>query len=67
MELVLDLVVLPDAEKDRIVAMTVKSQQLAGHFPDVEDVDRVRRILAGQITTDQARAEIRAQYRRQDG
>jgi hypothetical protein len=59
---VIDLVALPDAEKDRIVAMTLKSQRLAGHFPDAEDEDRVRRILRGDITTEQARAEVLAQY-----
>lgn len=37
-----------------------KGQQLARHFPDAEALDRARRILVGEITLDEAIAEIDA-------
>ena len=39
-----------------------KGQQLAGHFPSAEALDRARRILIGEITPDEARVEILAKY-----
>lgn len=39
-----------------------KGQQLAGHFPSDEALDRARRILVGDTTADEARAEILAKY-----
>jgi hypothetical protein len=37
-----------------------KIQQLAGHFPSEEALDRARRILTGEITSAEALAEIHA-------
>jgi hypothetical protein len=39
-----------------------KGQELAGHFPSTEALDRARRILIGEMTLDEARAEILAKY-----
>lgn len=39
-----------------------KGQQLAGHFPDAEALDRARRYLAGEITSEEGRAELAAKY-----
>jgi len=39
-----------------------KGQQLAGHFPDAEAIDRARRVLSGETSLDQARAELAAKY-----
>ncbi|MGV0624592.1 antitoxin VbhA family protein [Mycolicibacter minnesotensis] len=39
-----------------------KGQQLAGHFPDAEALDRARRVLTGQITPEEAFAELDAIY-----
>lgn len=44
-------------------ALVLKAQQLAGHFPDDEALERGRRILLGEITPDEARAELAAKYR----
>lgn len=43
-------------------ALVLKAQQLAGHFPDDETLERGRRILLGEITPDEARAELAAKY-----
>lgn len=48
----------------RLVAIQ-KIQQLAGHFPSAEALDRARRILTGETTPDKALAEIHAKYSRQ--
>ena len=40
-----------------------KGQQLAGHFPDAEALDRARRVLSREISLDEARAEVAAKYR----
>lgn len=39
-----------------------KGQQLAGHYPSAEAMDRARRILTGEITYEEARAELAAKY-----
>jgi hypothetical protein len=39
-----------------------KCQQLAGHFPSASALDRAYRILIGELTPDDARAEILAKY-----
>ncbi len=49
-------------EVERLMAIVEKSQQLAGHFPDAEALDRARRILTGETTLEVALAEIDAQY-----
>lgn len=35
-----------------------KGQQLGGHSPSPEAMDRARRVLTGEITIEQARAEL---------
>ena len=49
----------PDEVDARLVEID-KGQQLAGHFPDADALGRARRILIGEITTDEAFAEIDA-------
>lgn len=39
-----------------------KGQQLAEHFPNGEALDRARRILTGEITPDEAFAELDRKY-----
>ena len=48
------------------MAQVEKGQQLAGHFPSDEALDRARRVLTGEITPADARAEIDAKYARID-
>jgi len=52
--------VLSQDEIDALMAQIDKGQQLAGHFPDADALDRARRILTGEITLDEAYAEIDA-------
>lgn len=47
-----------DDELAKRMAEIEKVQQLAGHFPDDEALDRARRILTGDITADEAFVEI---------
>ena len=49
----------PEEAAARLVEIE-KGQQLAGHFPSAEALDRARRILIGEITPDEAYAEIEA-------
>ena len=44
------------------LTMIEKTQQLAGHFPEAEALDRVLRILEGRTTPTEAYAEIDAKY-----
>jgi hypothetical protein len=39
-----------------------KCQQLAGHFPSAEALDRARRVLIGEMSLDEAHAEILSKY-----
>ncbi|MEO7017567.1 MAG: antitoxin VbhA family protein [Leifsonia sp.] len=52
-------VLSPDDADVRLVEIE-KGQHLAGHFPDADALDRARRILVGEITPDEAYAEIDA-------
>jgi hypothetical protein len=52
----------PEEIEARLVAIE-KGQQLGGHSPSPEAMDRARRILTGEITEEQAIAEILAKYR----
>ena len=45
------------------MAQIEKGQQLAGHFPDADALGRARRVLTGEITADEAYAELDALYR----
>lgn len=51
-----------DEIEARLVAIE-KRQQLGGHSPGPDALDRARRILTGEITKAQAIAEILAKYR----
>ncbi len=44
--------------------MIEKAQQLAGHFPDAEALDRARRVLEGRTAPAEAYAELDAKYAR---
>lgn len=50
---------VPEADVEQALAAIEKGQQLAGHFPDAEDLDRARRILTGELSPEAARAEVR--------
>ncbi len=45
------------------LAEVKKSATLAGHLPNADAVDRARRLLTGQISLDEAQAEILAKYK----
>lgn len=40
------------------LAAIQKGQQLAGHFPTDEMLDRARRVLSGELSPDEAEAEM---------
>lgn len=48
----------------RLMAEVEKGQQLAGHFPNAEALDRGARVYRGELTIEDARAEIDAKYSR---
>lgn len=54
----------PAVDVDGELAMIEKAQQLAGHFPDAEALDRARRILDGRTAPVEAYAELDAKYAR---
>lgn len=43
----------------RALALIEKGQQLGGHQPDAESLDRARRILTGELSPEDARVELR--------
>lgn len=49
---------------DQAMAMIEKGQQLAGHFPDAEALDRARKVLEGELTAAEGYAELDAKYSR---
>lgn len=49
---------------DRISAEAEKGQQLAGHFPSAEALERGRRVYRGEISIADARAQLDAKYSR---
>ena len=51
----------PEEAEVRLVGID-KAQQLAGHSPSNEALDRARRILIGELSRDGAIAEILAKY-----
>jgi len=51
-----------DVDVEQAMAMIEKIQQLGGHRPDAEALGRARRMLEGELTYDQARAEVAAKY-----
>ncbi|MBW3068119.1 MULTISPECIES: hypothetical protein [Actinomyces] len=50
---------VPIVDVEQSLALIEKGQQLAGHFPDAEDMGRARRILTGELSPEAARAEVR--------
>ena len=54
----------PAVDVDGELSMIEKAQQLAGHFPDAEALDRARRILDGRTAPAEAYAELDAKYAR---
>ncbi|AYD89932.1 hypothetical protein D4740_01885 [Actinomyces sp. 2119] len=56
--------VRPAVDVEGELALIEKAQQLAGHFPDAEALDRARRILDGHITPAEAYAELDEKYAR---
>lgn len=52
----------PAAADTRLVAIE-KGQNLGFHYPSTEDLAWARRILTGEMTPEEARAEIFAKYR----
>ena len=49
-------------ELENTLAEIEKGQQLAGHFPNAEALDRARRVLTGDASAEDAREEIRRKY-----
>ena len=49
---------------DQVMAEIEKGQQLAGHFPNAEALERARRVYTGETSPAEARAEIDAKYSR---
>lgn len=47
---------------EEALAQIEKGQQLAGHFPDAEALDRARRILTGELSEADAREELERKY-----
>lgn len=51
-----------DRMKRSLLAEIEKGQQLAGHFPDADALDRAARILEGDLSAADAWAEFDAKY-----
>lgn len=51
---------LTEAEVMRALALIQKGQQLGGHQPSAQDLDRARRILTGELSPEDARVEVQA-------
>lgn len=49
-------------ELEALMAQIEKGQQLAGHFPSDEALDRARRVATGMTSPEDALAEIDAKY-----
>lgn len=47
---------------DADVELITKTQQLAGHFPDADAIDRARCVLEGRITSLEAYADLDDKY-----
>lgn len=59
--------VMPGLERPvdvvNVMAEIEKGQQLAGHFPDGDALERARRVLVGEIAEEDAMREIRQAFR----
>ncbi|QYG10954.1 helix-turn-helix domain-containing protein [Microbacterium sp. PAMC22086] len=54
----------PAPSKEDSLALIEKGQQLAGHFPSKEALDRAQRLLDGSITREEGLRELDAKYKR---
>jgi hypothetical protein len=54
--------VLSEAEIDTRMVDIEKGQNLGFHYPDADALGRARRILTGEITLEEAHAEIMEKY-----
>jgi len=52
----------PPLDVEETLAQIEKGQQLAGHFPNQDALDRARKVLTGELTEQQALQEIRMKY-----
>lgn len=50
-------------EQARALAAIEKGQQMGGHFPSADALDRAARVLSGETTFEDARAELDAIWR----
>lgn len=50
---------------DEEMAQIVKGQQMAGHFPDDEALERAWQVLAGELSEEDAVAQIMRKYRQE--
>lgn len=48
----------PYSDIEQATAVIEKGQQLAGHFPSAETMDRARRVLTGELSPEAARVEM---------
>ncbi|MDO5645873.1 MAG: hypothetical protein Q4G21_09345 [Dermabacter sp.] len=54
----MDDTTVPYLDVEQSLALIEKGQQMAGHFPDAEDMDRARRILTGELSPEDAEVEL---------
>ncbi|RZU60849.1 helix-turn-helix transcriptional regulator [Zhihengliuella halotolerans] len=59
---VLDVLGLNLLDTTEALALIEKGQQLAGHFPSLEALDRSKRVLDGESSMDDARDELAAKW-----
>ncbi|HKU10790.1 MAG TPA: hypothetical protein VJQ61_06125 [Sinomonas sp.] len=52
----------PRRDVDLIAAEVEKGQQLAGHFPSREAMERGRKVFTGAMTAEEAYAELEKKY-----
>lgn len=50
------------SDVDEALAQIEKGQQMAGHFPDEQALERARRVLTGELSEEDAVAEILRKY-----
>lgn len=54
---------LVDADEIQMAMAEIeKGQQLAGHFPDAEALERAERVLTGAMSAEDAMDEVRRKY-----
>lgn len=57
---------MADPDVEQVMAMIEKAQQLGGHYPSQEALDRARRVFEGSLSEEEAYAEIDAKYAPQE-